>query len=210
MPAMNARPLLAALALAASGCVHAPSPAPRPAAGPAPSWPTDRPFTVRLVTTAGNIDCELDPVHAPIGVANFMHYALRGDYDQTIFHRAVPGFVVQGGGFTRSMVELPGDQPIANEWRNGLHNARGTLGWARDADPDSATREWYINLADNTKLDTPREVSGKAGYAVFGRVTSGMEIADAMTRGPLYALPDRDLQHIPADPVVVLRVEVPR
>lgn len=179
---------------------------PRTDRAPTPEMPST-PFVVRMVTTKGNIDVELDPVHAPVGAANFLHYADRGDYDHTIFHRAVPGFVVQGGGFTLSMIELPGDAPIKNEWRNGLKNARGTLGWARDTDPDSATREWYINLADNVKLDTGREVSGGAGYAVFGRVVAGMEIADAMTAGPLYELKERDLKHIPQDPVMVLRVE---
>ena len=199
---MTTRALLVAPVLALAACTHAPTPAAGPAAR---DWP-DTPFVVRMETTAGNIDVELDPVHAPLGVANFMHYAERGDYNNTIFHRAVPGFVVQGGGFTLSMIELPGDAPIKNEWKNGLKNARGTLGWARDADPDSATREWYINLKDNTKLDTARDVSGNAGYAVFGRVVAGMEIADAMTKGPLYELKDRELQHIPQDPVMVLSV----
>lgn len=203
MKRMMIRALFLALAPALlAGCSHSPTTAPAAAR----DWP-DTPFVVRMVTTKGNIDVELDPVHAPVGVANFMHYAERGDYDNTIFHRAVPGFVVQGGGFTLSMIELPGDAPIVNEWKNGLKNARGTLGWARDTDPDSATREWYINLSDNVKLDTGREVSGNAGYAVFGRVVAGMEIADAMTTGPLYELKDRDLKHIPQEPVMVLRVE---
>ncbi len=161
---------------------------------------------VRLETTAGEMDLELDPVRAPVGVANFLRYAERGDYDGTIFHRAVPGFVVQGGGYTAALVELKGDAPIVNEWRNGLKNERGTIGWARDAEPDTATREFYINLADNARLDTARAITGNAGYAVFGRVTRGMEIADAMTKGALYALPERDMKHIPAEPVRIVRV----
>lgn len=162
---------------------------------------------VRLVTTAGDIDLELDATRAPIGVANFLGYASRGEYNGTIFHRTVPGFVIQGGGYTTALVELKGSPTIKNEWQNGLKNNRGTIAWARDTDPDTATREFYINLVDNAKLDTPRDVSGKAGYAVFGRVISGMDVVDTIASGTLYELPARDMKHIPVEPTVVLRVE---
>lgn len=162
---------------------------------------------VRLVTTAGNIDLELDATRAPIGVANFLGYATRGEYNGTIFHRTVPSFVIQGGGYTTALVELKGSPTIKNEWQNGLKNSRGTIAWARDTDPDTATREFYINLVDNTKLDTPREVSGKAGYAVFGRVIAGMDVVDKIASGKLYELPAREMKHIPVEPTIVLRVE---
>ena len=163
---------------------------------------------VRIVTTVGTIDLELDPVRAPVGVANFLGYASRGEYNATIFHRTVPGFVIQGGGYTTALVELKGSPTIVNEWQNGLKNVRGTIAWARDTEPNSATREFYINLADNARLDTPREITGKAGYAVFGHVVAGMDVVDKIAAGDLYELPAREMKHIPVTPALVLRVEM--
>jgi peptidyl-prolyl cis-trans isomerase A (cyclophilin A) len=168
------------------------------------------PVHVRLVTTAGSIDLELDPARAPVGVANFLKYAESGAYDGTVFHRTVPGFVIQGGGYTKDLIELKGSPTILNEWRNGLRNARGTIAWARDEQPDTATREFYINLAENAKLDSPRAITGNAGYAVFGRVVAGMEVVDAIAAGAFYEIPERDMKHVPVKPVVVERVEVER
>lgn len=200
---MRTKPLAALLLLPLAAC--GPRPADPVASGePLPTTPV----RVRMVTTAGDIELELDPAHAPIGVANFLHYARRGDYGGTIFHRTVPGFVIQGGGFTQSLIELPGDAPIKNEWKNGLKNARGTIGWARDPDPDTATRQWYINLSDNARLDTARPMTGNAGYAVFGRVVSGMDLVDKISTAPTYDLPARDLANIPTSPVTVLRVDI--
>jgi cyclophilin family peptidyl-prolyl cis-trans isomerase len=165
----------------------------------------------QLDTTKGDIVVELDPEHAPISVANFLTYTTRGDYDNTIFHRVVPGFVIQGGGHTRDLTELPGDEPIRNEWQNGLKNQRGTIGMARDADPDSATRQWYINLADNARLDTAREVSGNAGYAVFGRVVEGMDVVDAIAAVETYDQEgegDDVLKNIPVKPITLRRVRI--
>jgi cyclophilin family peptidyl-prolyl cis-trans isomerase len=105
-------------------------------------------------------------------------------------------------------VELKGSPAIVNEWRNGLTNLRGTIAWARDEQPDTATREFYINLADNAKLDSPREITGNAGYAVFGRVVTGMEVVDAIAAGPFHEIPERDMKHVPVKPVVVERVEI--
>ncbi|HZW09320.1 MAG TPA: peptidylprolyl isomerase [Phycisphaerales bacterium] len=164
-----------------------------------------------LETTKGDIVLELDPASAPISVANFLTYATRGDYDGTIIHRVVPGFVIQGGGHTPELTELPGDAPIQNEWQNGLKNARGSIGMARDADPDSATRQWYINLADNERLDTARDVSGGAGYAVFGRVVRGMDVVDKIGAVETYDQEgegDDVLQDIPVEPVIVKRVRM--
>jgi len=164
-----------------------------------------------LDTTEGDIVLELDPEHAPISVANFLTYTTRGDYDGTIFHRVVPGFVIQGGGHDRDLTELPSAEPIANEWQNGLKNVRGSIGMAREADPDSATRQWYINLADNERLDTAREISGNAGYAVFGRVVEGMDVVDAIAAVETYDQEgegDDVLQDIPVKPVVLRRVRI--
>ncbi|MCC7388588.1 MAG: peptidylprolyl isomerase [Phycisphaerales bacterium] len=163
---------------------------------------------VSLDTSKGEIVLELDPEHAPASVANFLAYAERGDYDGTIFHRVVPGFVIQGGGHTPDLTELPGGDPIVNEWQNGLKNARGTIGMAREAEPDSATRQWYINLADNERLDIGREVSGGVGYAVFGRVVHGMEVVDAIAAVETYNQEgegDDVLHNIPVGPVLLHR-----
>lgn len=171
---------------------------------------TDRVYAT-LDTSLGEIVLELDAVHAPVSVANFLTYADRGDYDGTIFHRVVPGFVIQGGGHSPDLTELPGDDPIFNEWQNGLKNRRGTIGMAREAEPDSATRQWYINLADNAKLDTAREQTGNAGYAVFGRVFRGMEVVDAIAAVETYDQEgegDDVLHDIPVETVLLRRVRV--
>ncbi len=175
-------------------------------------------ITVCLATTAGDIVVELDRERAPISVENFLKYADRGAYDGTIFHRVIPQFVIQGGGYVgggnaelieRAKVEAAGgvvDAPIKNEWQNGLKNVRGTIAMARDAEPDTATREFYINLQDNAKLDTAREMTGHAGYAVFGKVVSGMEVVDAIRVGETKAVPEKDMKDVPVKPVVVKTV----
>jgi peptidyl-prolyl cis-trans isomerase A (cyclophilin A) len=169
---------------------------------------------VRMTTTAGDILLELDREHAPVSVDHCLAYARRGAYDGTIFHRVMPAFVIQGGGFDKDLNERAKadekaghpDKPIKNEWTNGLKNTRGTIAMAREADPDTATREFYINVADNAKLDTPREQTGKAGYAVFGRVIAGMDVVDAIRQGKTRELPERDMKDVPVEPVVITRV----
>lgn len=166
---------------------------------------------VQMETSKGDIWLMLDAEHAPVSVANFVKYAERGDYDGNIFHRVVPGFVIQSGGHSADLTELPGDAPIVNEWGNGLTNSRGAIGMAREAEPDSATRQWYINLADNDRLDIAREVSGDAGYAVFGRVVDGMDVVDAIAAVETYDQPgegDDVLKNIPVETVVLKRVVV--
>ncbi len=163
-------------------------------------------ITVTMQTTAGDIVIELDHDRAPISVENFLRYADRGDYNGTIFHRVVPGFVVQGGGHTMALEELKGDRPIKNEWKNGLKNTRGTIGMARDTDPDTATREFYFNVNNNARLDTAREKTGNAGYAVFGHVTSGMDILDEMVKADTYSSKELDLANIPMRPVIITSV----
>lgn len=160
---------------------------------------------VLLETTKGPIVLELDRDHAPISVENFLSYVDEGAYDGTLFHRVIPGFVVQGGGRNADMVELPSKAPIRLEWPNGLLNARGTIGMARETEPDTATREWFINLSDNERLDTAREVSGGAGYAVFGRVISGMEVVDAIAAQPTREIPELDMKDVPVEPIELVR-----
>jgi cyclophilin family peptidyl-prolyl cis-trans isomerase len=170
--------------------------------------------TVRMDTSAGEIVLELDRDKAPISVENFLAYAERGAYDGTVFHRVIPTFVIQGGGYDARLIERAkvdaaagtADKPIKNEWRNGLKNVRGTIGMARDADPDTATREFYINVADNARLDTARETTGNAGYAVFGKVVKGMDVVDAIKSGETYAIPERDMKDVPLVPVVIKSV----
>ncbi len=171
-------------------------------------------------TTRGDITLELDAARAPITVANFLAHAEAGHYDGTIFHRVIPKFVIQGGGFTpdlqdRSKLAVAAghpDQPISNEWQNGLKNIRGTIAMARDAAPDTATREFYINVADNPRLDTARAKTGNAGYAVFGRVVKGMTVVDEIKDGVTGDRPDvivdgEGMQNVPVAPVVVLSVK---
>lgn len=174
---------------------------------------------VTMQTTAGDIVLELDREHAPITVANFLSYADRGAYDGTIFHRVMPAFVIQGGGWTPDLKERAKaeaatgkpDVPIKNEWQNGLKNMRGTIAMARETDPDSATREFYINVADNAKLDTAREKSGNAGYAVFGHVVKGMDVVDRIKDGATRSVDvpgvtDGSMENVPVDPVMILHV----
>lgn len=163
---------------------------------------------VRMTTSAGVIVLELDHEKAPVSVANFLSYVEKGEYDGTIFHRVVDGFVIQGGGYTPDFKELPSHGVIKNEWQNGLKNLRGTIAMARDEAPDTATREFYINLADNSRLDTARPMTGNAGYAVFGRVVEGMSVVDTIRKG---ATTTRgEMQNVPVAPVVVQKVEVVR
>lgn len=180
-----------------------------------------KPVFVQMSTTAGEITLELDPVRAPISTRNFLDHAAAGHYDGTVFHRVIPAFVVQGGGWTPELVEKAkvdaaagrADTPIKNEWQNGLKNVRGSIAMARDSDPDTATREFYINVADNAKLDTAREKTGNAGYAVFGRVVHGWEAVEKIRTGATGARPDikvddATMNDVPLSLVVVRRVWV--
>ena len=145
--------------------------------------------TVCMLTSKGEIVIELESVKAPITVANFLAYVKSGYYKDTIFHRVVPGFVAQGGGFTSGNVAKTGTlAPIVLENQNGLSNVRGTIAMARTNAVDSATGQFYFNTVDNKTLDYSAAVSGKNGYAVFGRIISGLATVDAINAEPqLYA-----------------------
>ncbi|MGI1986612.1 peptidylprolyl isomerase [Shewanella glacialipiscicola] len=132
---------------------------------------------VEFETSLGKIVVELDRTRAPITVDNFLTYVVKGEYDNTIFHRVISDFVVQGGGLNPKFEELPAGKPIANESGNGLTNSIGTIAMARENEPHSATRQFYFNVADNTKLDPSKR---RWGYAVFGDVIEGRLILEAM------------------------------
>lgn len=132
-------------------------------------------------TNLGDIEIGLYEKKAPNTAANFLTYVEDGFYDGTVFHRVIPGFVVQGGGFGQSLRRKPTRDPIENEADNGLKNERGTLSMARTSDPDSATSQFFINLTDNTPLDHSRD---SAGYAVFARVVDGMDVVDEIADIP--------------------------
>lgn len=137
--------------------------------------------SVKMETSLGTMIIELDGAKAPKTVENFLAYVDAGFYDGTIFHRVIPGFMVQGGGFTPAMNKKETRDPIENEGKNGLSNARGTIVMARTSDPHSATAQFFVNLQDNDSLDAANEPSGW-GYAVFGQVTDGLETIDKIAK----------------------------
>src|SRR5688572_19988029 len=174
--------------------VAAPQPTPPP---PAPGNPV-----AVISTTMGDITVELFKDRAPVSVENFVQYATDGFYAGTIFHRVIPGFMIQGGGFTPDLVEKPARRPILNEATNGLSNTRGTLAMARTQALRSATAQFFINMADNrSKLDHRGYSPADFGYAVFGRVLTGLEVADRIvvsqtrTSGPH--------TDVPIEPVII-------
>jgi cyclophilin family peptidyl-prolyl cis-trans isomerase len=136
---------------------------------------------LKFKTSAGDFTVELFEKESPESAANFLKYVDDGHYDGTIFHRVIPGFMIQGGGFATGMEQKDTRPPIRNEATNGLENLRGTLAMARTSDVHSATCQFFINLVDNDFLN---HQGGNYGYAVFGRVTSGMEVVDAIAEVP--------------------------
>ena len=135
---------------------------------------------VEMHTSKGLITLELDAEKAPVTVANFIEYVNSGHFDGTIFHRVIPGFVIQGGGLESGMKEKPTQAPIENEADNGLKNVTGSICMARTNDPHSATSQFFINLKDNQFLDHTEKSPQGWGYAVFGQVTDGMDVVEAI------------------------------
>ncbi len=156
---------------------------------------------LRFKTTAGDFTVELFSKEAPESSANFLKYVDDGHYDGTLFHRVIPNFMIQGGGFAAGMEQKSTRPPIHNEATNGLENLRGTLAMARTNDIHSATAQFFINLIDNDFLN---HSPGNYGYAVFGRVTSGMEVVDAIAG--VATTRRRGHGDVPVDDVVVLSV----
>lgn len=140
--------------------------------------------TVEMKTSLGTIVIELYEDKAPKTVENFVQYVQEGFFNGTVFHRVVPGFVVQGGGFDKSDNQKPTRAPITNEAANGLKNARGTLSMARTMDPNSATSQFFINVVDNAMLDFRDPSPRGIGYAVFGKVVSGMDTVEKIRNAP--------------------------
>jgi len=154
---------------------------------------------VTFQTTMGVIVVELDYARAPATSANFARYVSEGFYNGVIFHRIIPGYVVQGGGFTAQMVQKSTHEPIPNEAANGLKNLRGTISMARGTNPASATCQFFINLKDNTNLDYVE--SKNAGYAVFGKVVEGMDVVDAMAAVKTQTVGMH--QNVPVEPIII-------
>ncbi len=156
---------------------------------------------VVLDTSMGEVVVELFPEDAPVTVANFLEYVDAGFYDETIFHRVKPWFVVQGGGVSTFYNRKPTRDTIVNESDNGLRNQRGTVAMARYADPDSAASQFYFNVEDNDGLDPS---ANKAGYTVFGKVIRGMEVIDAISELETHAA--HGFANLPVEQVVVKSV----
>ncbi len=154
---------------------------------------------VLLTTSLGEIELELEAEKAPISVENFLGYVDSGFYDGTVFHRVIPGFMIQGGGFGEGLNQKPTKAPIKNEADNGLHNVRGTVAMARTQNVNSATSQFFINHRDNDFLD---HGSRDFGYAVFGKVVRGMEVVDQIAQVPTgnRAM----MQNVPLTPVKII------
>lgn len=156
--------------------------------------------TVVVDTSLGSFTLRLDPEKAPATVASFLAYVDAGHYAGTVFHRVIPGFMAQGGGYDTSLEKKPVRAPVENEAHNGRKNLRGTVAMARTSDPHSATAQFFVNVADNAFLDHTAKTSSGYGYAVFGEVTDGMGVVDAIVavptgpRGPFSK--DAPLDHV--------------
>jgi len=176
--------------------------------------PKAKPVAVVMETSAGTIKLELYPDKAPRTVKNFLGYVDDKFYDNTVFHRVIPTFMIQGGGFEvgTAKAQTPKEfqdkekkktkAPIKNEAKNGLSNLRGTIAMARTPDPDSATAQFYINVADNKGLD-PDPGNDPDGYCVFGKVTEGMDVVDKIKKVKTHAIVPRRLENIPDEDVVI-------
>ena len=159
--------------------------------------------TAIIKTNKGDISLELFPAQAPVTVANFIKYAQSGFYDNTIFHRVIKRFMIQGGGFDKEMHRKNTRDPIVNESGNGLHNNRWTVAMARTNDPDSATAQFFINVSMNASLDA---MNGNLGYAVFGKVIGGQFVIKAIEKVETH----RKLGHdnVPIEPITIEKVEI--
>ena len=192
----------AALLLSASAFAQDAPPAAAPEA--APAAPQEPPPQVSLQTSMGQIVLELNRERAPLTVANFLRYVTEGHFNNTVIYRVVPRFVIQGGSVGSNGNGKPVHEPIPLEANNGLPNLRGTITMARSSEPASATAEFFINLVDNTGLNQEvGDTENRTGYAVFGRVVSGMETVDLITQLPLGGGYGPFPQNAPLIPVII-------
>jgi peptidyl-prolyl cis-trans isomerase B (cyclophilin B) len=161
---------------------------------------------VQIETSFGEIVLELDAEKAPVSVANFIDYAKAGQYDGTIFHRVIKGFMIQGGGMTPEMEEKPTRAPIVNEATNKLKNKTGSVAMARTGEVDSATCQFFINTENNKFLDHTGTSPADFGYAVFGQVVDGMDVVYTIEQQATATVRGHD--DVPKEPIVILKVEV--
>lgn len=201
------RTALISLALAATSVVASAQTTAKADTNPAPTTIT-APSKVRLNTNMGQIVIELDAAKAPKTVENFLQYVKDKHYDGTVFHRVIPTFMIQGGGFTADMSQKPTRAPVQNEADNGLSNVRGSVAMARTMDPHSGAAQFFINVVDNANLNHVSTENGYTwGYAVFGKVISGMDVVDAIkgvATGPKGPLPS----DVPVSAVVINSAEI--
>ena len=162
--------------------------------------------TVTMETNKGVITLELDSAKAPDSVSNFVTYAKAGHYDNTVFHRVIPGFMIQGGGFDTSMQQKSTNAPVKNEANNGLKNDKGTVAMARTSDPHSATAQFFINVKDNSFLNYKSETPQGWGYTVFGKVTDGMDVVESIETVPTGN--KNGLQDVPTTDVIITKVTI--
>ncbi|UTH74396.1 peptidylprolyl isomerase [Chromobacterium sp. IIBBL 290-4] len=161
---------------------------------------------VEMATNKGNIEITLDQAKAPKTVANFIAYAKAGHYNGTVFHRVIDGFMIQGGGFDTKLNQKPTRAPIANEANNGLKNAVGTIAMARTADPSSATAQFFINVANNEFLNYKSPSPEGAGYAVFGKVSKGMDVVNRIAKTRTGSMNGMD--DVPFEPIVIQKITI--
>lgn len=171
---------------------------------PAQTVSDAKPVKIVMETSKGTIELELDAAKAPISVANFVKYVKKGHYDGLVFHRVIPDFMIQGGGFSPDMQQKETDGNIENEAKNGLKNVKGSIAMARTPNPHSASSQFFINLKDNSFLDYPGQDGW--GYCVFGKVTKGLDVVDVIAAVPT----GRKGPHgdVPLEPVVIKSAKV--
>lgn len=191
-----------------TGCKSDETAAAKPDAATAEAKPAAPNPKVQIQTSMGPIELELFRDKAPISVENFLSYVSDKSYDGTIFHRVIDGFMIQGGGFGTDLQKRPTKAPIKNEADNGLKNVRGTIAMARTGIVDSATSQFFINVKDNVSLNHRSPDQRGFGYAVFGKVTSGMEVVDQIKAVKTGACPPRFMKDCPATQVVIQNVTV--
>ena len=195
--------LVAVLALLLAGCATPPRKAP---VSKTNKQQKENKVMVLMKTSMGDIKLELDRDKAPKTVENFLAYAKSGYYDGTIFHRVIGTFMIQGGGFDANMRQKPAPKTVENEADNGLSNKRGTISMARTPDPQSASSQFFINVADNNFLDFKDRTPQGWGYCVFGKVVEGMDVVDAIKDVPTGRR--GTYQDVPIKPVVIEKVVV--
>jgi len=161
---------------------------------------------VIIKTTLGDIELELFYEKAPVSVENFLSYVRGGFYNGLVFHRVIPGFMIQGGGFDKDLNRKETRAPIINEAKNGLSNRRGTIAYARTPVIKSATSQFFINLVNNTSLDYRNDTNAGYGYAVFGKVVQGMEVVDKIAAVKTGSV--KGMRDVPVTPIIILEVRI--